>query len=176
MNIRENLEILKEKLLNTNMEKQMYRLHFLNYHKIGSGYGMHNKYGVIDWPYQPFVLPDGIKEAEAFKILSYFTDYVENKFNLEPCCFKSVFALNKLIDLEGLGFKHLNVAVSGNEENLCDLFTVTGRVERFEQSEYSSKYFEWYTNDVSLSEVQQIYEKIGKKVPDFKTLERKLQR
>lgn len=142
--------------------QNVYRLHYVNYHRIGENYGMDsNNIGVIDWSFRPFTLPSGMCREDAFKVLSYLTDYIEKKFDIESCSRESVATLDEVIDLDRLGFTRLNTRIGRNETNIINLFTVTGRLLLFKQSEYYSKYFNWYNENVALEEVKRIYDKCG---------------
>ncbi len=136
----------------------IYRLHHIEYLNIGENYG-YNITGIRDYTFRPFLLPDGLTEEESFKILSYLTDFLEKKLNIIPGSLISVMQLNMVLDLERLGFKR--VECNCDDERLKDLFTLYGRTERFNKSKYRKKYFEWYTEDVTIEEVKRIYAKIG---------------
>lgn len=68
--------------------------------------------------------------------------------------------MDKIIDLKRLGFTKLNIDICKTVE-VNDLFTITGRILLFKKSKYYSRYFEWYTENVSFQEVQNIYHKCG---------------
>ena len=188
MSLKENLEKLKSKIsdlsqtTNKNYEfeaeledhqignQNIYRLHYVNYHRIGEQYGKtDNNIGVIDWPFKPFMLPDGMSREDGFKVLSYLTDYIEKKLNLSPCSYKSVSNLNNVLDLERLGFKRVNTDV--NDNDIIDLFTVSGRLLLFKNSKNYQKYFEWYTESITYDEVKAIYDKCGINFYDLILLE-----
>lgn len=175
MNIKDILKNLKENLLSpTNLDYEfdaeledhqigsgnIYRLHYINYHRIGGNYYTYtNNIGIIDWPFKPFTLPYEMNREDAFKILSYLTDYIETELNLEPCSHKSVSTLDEVINLEKLMFKRPNMPVNTND--IIELFTVTGRLQLFKKNEYYPKYFEWYKEQINLEEVKNIYSKYG---------------
>ena len=143
--------------------QNIYRLYFIDYHRIGEHYRMHtpNNIGIINWPFKPFMLPKGMEREDAFKVLSYLTDFIEKDANLESCSFRSVEALDKVIDLERLGFKRLDVTLDDDSPEVIDLFTIRGRVLLFKQSKQYQKYFEWYTTGVTFDQVKEIYNKCG---------------
>ena len=105
--------------------KNIYRLYFINYHRIGEHYGRtgSDNVGMINWPFKPFMLPDGMNREDAFKVLSYLTDFIEKDSNLEPCSQRSVAALDRVIDLERLGFKRLDINLNDDSQEVIDLFT-----------------------------------------------------
>lgn len=142
--------------------QSIYRLYYIDYHRIGENYGMGpNNIGVINWPFKPFMLPDGMSREDAFKVLSYLTDFIEKDLNLESCSYKSVAMLDSAIDLERLGFKRLDIKLEGDFPEVINLFTITGRVLLFKKSKQYQKYFEWYVESVTKEEVEKIYNKIG---------------
>lgn len=138
----------------------VYRLHYINYHRIAETSGRLFNMGVIDDYCNPFLLPSGMSREDAFKVLSYLTDYIEDYFNLEPCSWSSVSLLDKAIDLKRLGFTRINMKVD-EDSDVIDLFTIDGRVLLFKFSKYYLKYFEWYTPGVTFEEVKSIYAGIG---------------
>lgn len=185
MNLKKKLEDLKNKIsnykeLNRDSEfyadldnhtlgnQNIYRLRYINYHRIGESYGMGpGNVGVINWPFKPFLLPKGMSRDDAFKVLSYLTDYIEGNLGIEECSRKSVELLEKTLDLERLDFRRLNISTDKIEEDIIDLFTVTGRLLLFKNSKYYSKYFEWYTEGVTFEEVEAIYKKSNIKFSDL---------
>ncbi len=141
-------------------DKNIYRMYYINYHRINeykrrTGHNI----GVINWPFKPFMVPEGMSRKDAFKVLSYLTDFIEKKCNLIPGSYKSVAMLNRVLDLERLGFKRIDKDIQINDNDVVDLFTVDGRLLLFKYSEYYQKYFEWYTEDISFDEVKAIYDK-----------------
>lgn len=147
--------------------QNVYRLHYLDYHRIGESYGMRpNNVSVMDFYFQPFLLPNKMSREESFKVLSYLTDYIEKEKHLLPCSLNSVAILDEILELDRLFFVKLNTSYDKCSNEVIDLFTVTGRVLLFKQSKYYSKYFEWYTENVTLEEVKTIYEKCGMEFTD----------
>ena len=80
-------------------------------------------------------------------------------YGTNPCSYQSVMALNNALDLERLGFTKIKANI--NDNDIIDLFTVSGRLQLFKNSKYYSKYFEWYTENTTLAEVKTIYAKYG---------------
>lgn len=174
LTLKEKLIALKEKLLKSMLPEEpsdaefyadledhrignqnIYRLYYVNYHRIGSTYGQ-SGIGMIDWAFDPFKLPEGMTREEAFKVLSYLTDFIERKDGIESCSFASVKMLNNVLDLERFGFKKVK---EEDESKILDLFTISGRVALFKKSSMYQRYFEWYSKGVSREEVEEIYAK-----------------
>ena len=144
--------------------QNIYRLYYVDYHRIGQGYGMkNNNIGIINWNFEPFMFPNGMTREEGFKVLSYFTDVIEKKENIDVGSFKSVKTLDENIALGRIGF----TKVKENDENkILNLFTVSGRVLLFKKSDLYQKYFEWYSENVALNEVKEIYTKYNMEFKD----------
>ena len=136
--------------------QKYYRLHYINYHNINRD---SNRRGMIDWPYKPFELPEGMSREDGFKVLSYLTDFIEQRDDVYEASWKSVGTLDGVISLERFGFKRLDF--TPGEEEIIDLFTIDGRIKRFKDSKYYSKYFNWYTSNITKEEVEVIYQKCG---------------
>lgn len=145
--------------------QNIYRLYFVNYHRIQEYDGRQdNNVGVVDWPCKPFMFPYGMTREEGFKVLSYLTDFIEKRDDVEECSLKSVRTLDGILDLERFGFKR----VQENDENkILNLFTVSGRLLLFKKSELYNKYFEWYIDNVTLEEVISIYSKYNMEFKDI---------
>lgn len=143
-------------------DQEIYRLYYINYHRIGENRSFNrNNVGVIDWPLKPFLLPVGMSREEAFKVLSYLTDYIERILNLEQCSQKSVMQLDEALNLERLCFRRLNMSFENDSDKIINLFTVAGRQLLFKRSKYYEMYFEWYTEGVTYEEVKEIYSRCG---------------
>ena len=149
-------------------EQNLYRLYYIHYHRIGEGRGMGpNNVGVIDWPFKPFMLPLGMSREDAFKVLSYFTDLIEASFGLEAGSFRSVEMLDEALDSEKLGFRKLKISLPRDTDDVINLFTVSGRILLFKNSDKYEKYFEWYHEAVTLDEVKEIYARSNTPFYDF---------
>ena len=145
--------------------QNIYRLYYINYHRIGENYGMGpNNIGLIDWPCKPFMLPEGMTREEGFKVLSYLTDFIEKRDDVEEGSLTSVRTLDSVLSNERFGFKRVEKT---DEDKILNLFTVGGRALLFKKSEYYEKYFEWYTENVTKEEVEEIYNKIGMEFRDI---------
>ena len=149
--------------------QNIYRLRYVNYHRYDGGAGA---IGVVDYKFTPFMLPDGMKREEAFRILSYLSDYIEKALKLEACSCNSVIELNRVLDLERLGFRRLSLTSQLPSNDVIDLFTVTGRLLLFKQMGDYNKYFEWYSEHVSLAEVKDIYAKYGIEFYDLERVDK----
>lgn len=175
MNTKEKLIEFKEKLLQLNIpisrdfefdteledhpigNQNIYRLYYINYHRIGEYHGHRkNNIGIINWRFNPFILPKEMTREEGFKVLSYLTDFIEKREDTESCSFKSVSTLDGVLNLERFGFTRVE---EKDESKILNLFTVDGRLLLFKRSNLYSKYFEWYVENVTKEEVESIYAK-----------------
>lgn len=162
MGLIDNIEF-NAKLRNHYVGKEnIYRLGFVWHYRFNHGKSL----GSTEWFGKPFMLPQGMSRNEGFKVLSYLTDFIEKEESYEPCSFQSVIALENILDLEQLGFRR----VEDNDMmiKVIDLFTVYGRKLYFKLSPYYHKYFEWYTENVTLEEVKNIYDKYNMEFQDIK--------
>ena len=146
MNLKEKLLKLKKEILSTELpvprelefnatledhpvgNQYIYRLYYVNYHRIEQ----RDNIGMINWPCKPFMFPKEMSREEGFKVLSYLTDFIEKRDDIEPCSLKSVRTLDSVLDLERFGF----IRVKEDDENkILNLFTVGGRLLLFKRSE-----------------------------------------
>lgn len=183
MSLKEKLLELKERLLSKEVpvpralefdatledhpigSQDIYRLYFVNYHRIGESYGRQdNNVGMINWSCKPFMFPEGMSREEEFKVLSYLTDFIEKREDIEPCSLKSVRTLDGVLDLERFGFKRVK---EDDENKILNLFTVSGRLLLFKRSNLYPKYFEWYVENVTLEDVTNIYSKYNMEFRDI---------
>ena len=154
MSLRETLELFVNRDYEFDAELEdhplgnqtKYRLYYMKYYR-----KQDSTVGAMDWPFIPFMLPEGMNREDAFKVLSYLTDFIERRLNLER-----------------LGFKRINETLDDNE--VIDLFTVAGRVELFKRSKHYSKYFEWYVENVTFDEVKDIYHKCNIEFSDLQEI------
>ena len=114
------------------------------------------------------MLPNGMTREDGFKVLSYLTDFIEKRKEIEPCSLKSVRTLDGVLDLERFGFTRINIQLPAESEDVINLFTVSGRLLLFKKSKLYPKYFEWYTEGVTLEEVKNIYDKYNMEFQDIK--------
>lgn len=135
--------------------QEVYRLYYVNYDRVLEYSGRRdNNISVIEASYKPFLLPKGMTRMEGFKVLSYLTDFIEKREDVEDCSWKSVEMLDNVLNLEELGFTR---SQENNEDNILNLFTINGRLLLFKKSALYQKYFEWYTENVTFDEIVAIY-------------------
>ena len=145
--------------------QNIYRLYYINYHRIGENYGMVlNNIGLVNLPCKPFMLPIGMTREEGFKVLSYLTDFIEKRDDVEEGSLRSVRTLDSVLSNERFGFRRIEET---DEDKILNLFTVGGRALLFKRSEYYKKYFEWYVEGITREEVAEIYSKIGMEFRDI---------
>lgn len=145
---------------NYDIEKEtFYRLYYIHYHPIGKGH-----IGTTSCSFEPFSLPKGMEKEDAFKVLSYLTDFIEQKPGIEKASLKSLEILDSIIDLEDLGFKRKKYLPINTP--VVNLYTVTGIVDQFEHKFHYSTQVNWYTPNITKEEVKEIYGKKGLSFPD----------
>lgn len=101
-----------------------------------------------------FELPRNMSKEDAFKVLSYYFDLLgSDSSDLE----KSIY-LNQLLNIEENKFK-IHHSSSLKPDDITSLYVInTGRLD-FKESEHYSKYFEWYTPNVTFDEIKCIFSK-----------------
>lgn len=150
-----------------------YRLHYVEFYRRNEQIDPRpDNIGITNWPCSTFMLPEGMTREEGFKILSYLTDFIEKRKDTEVCSLKSVRTLDGVLDLDRFGFQK----VTTNPKDVIDLFTVSGRILLFKQSEFYEKYFEWYTENVTRREIEKIYKKYNMTFEDIIWLDKPVQR
>ena len=150
--------------------QSIYRLYYINYSKT-SEENTKIRTEVIDWPFSLFTLPSNMNREDAFKVLSYLFDYIENKLELTPGSYKSVKILNEVLNIKRLGFEKLDYNVDSLSNDVINLYILSGNLSKFKKSRHHSKYFEWYKENVKLSEVKRIYKKSKIKYYDLESVD-----
>ena len=160
------------------------------FRKYGSGDMMVGQtYGVSS----PFRLPDEMSIEDACKVVSYLSNMVETENDIEPASEKSVIAVSNI--LENYGFRKVESKEKGHFhavstfvpfskiktafpagqpiEGVVDLFTVGGDFRVFKRSDMHDRYFDWYTENVTKQDVENIYKNIRREylLPEDKTYE-----
>ena len=128
----------------------------LYYEGIIDASNMKNKY--VKSQFLPFLFPNGMSMNDGFKVLSYLIDYMYEYYGIEVGSYKSISVLDKLINLECLGFRRCNLEENVDVLNLC---VTNQRIPLFRFSDVNFKITDWYSYGVSELEVIKIYEKCG---------------
>lgn len=130
----------------------------------------------------PFRLPRKMSIQDACKVVSYLSDKVERKHNLEVGSEKSVTMLINILNKYGFekvenkeeefcysvsqyGTKQdiiTDFPVGEKIEGVVDLFTVNGDCNLFKKTNLYKRYFDWYCKGVTKQEVTDIYKNLGK--------------
>ena len=137
--------------------------------KIGETYGVSSK----------FSIPKNTTLEDACKIISYLSETIEKKENLTAGWQESViktsqklqdFGFNKIENTK-IGYihavskytQHLEINdIIPEETDTLDLFTISGNLSLFENSDISKRYFNWFTEGITTSDVTEIYKKLDK--------------
>ena len=182
MNLKNTLIELKEKLLENKLllnrdyefnekledhqipNSNVYRLFFVEYYRAFEYPGRNDdNINTTKWVFKPFLLPNGMRQEEAFKVLSYFIDYIGKPISLKKSTAKNVAILNELLDIDKLGFTRIDNNLEVDDDKIINLFVVSGRTALFKKNDLYNKYFKWYHKGVTLEEVIKIYHKCGLK-------------
>lgn len=119
---------------------------------------------IIVEPFSPFMFPKGLSFLEGLKVLSYLTDFIEKREDIEEASRSSVATLNSVLDLERYGFSRV---LDKNSIDVIPLYTVFGRIALFKNTKYYDSYFDWYIPNVTREEVINIYSKINMEFKDI---------
>ena len=93
------------------------------------------------------------------------TNFIEEDNKGDFAYLNYMQTLNLVLDIPRFGFKRVSPK---EDDKMVDLFFVTGRVKLFKDSSAYNKYFEWYKENVSKEEVEEIYHRIGMEFEDLK--------
>ena len=174
--ILDNLNKSRDYEFNPNLEEHdvaltnTFRLHYLDYYRVGEEYRIStNNIGVLEWVSKPFQFPEGMSFEEGFKVLSYLTDFIEKRSDVDVCSLTSVRILSSVLQLDRFGFKQVKEI---DDSDITDLFTINGRISLFKNSEFYPNYFEWYKKGVSKKEVISIYKKYDMEFKDIIWIDR----
>ncbi|MBO5394310.1 MAG: hypothetical protein J6A28_00175 [Clostridia bacterium] len=175
--IDQNKKVVGHRLRGVPIEKNKIRLLYVALEKLkeeGSEAKLSKTYCVSS----PYMIPYGMTIEQACKVISYLSEKVESEQDIEPATQQSVFAVIKLLDeygfrkLEGFsnGYAHTVTKYNPAEKiagipkspvfGVVDLFTVGGHMKRFEKSDMSSRFFDWFTPGVEKAEIDMIYASI----------------
>ena len=124
----------------------------------------------------PFMIPKGMGIENACKIVSYLSEKLEKEYNVEPASEDSVALVSR--ELANYGFEKLECDYTPGhyhsisqyhllskietefDEGLkatTDLITYDGNKRLFKKSVLGSKYFNWFTENVTKEDVIDIY-------------------
>ena len=158
------------------------RLIYVAIEKYNSRFDLKDKLGTIYNSSSPFKIPEGMTMQEAYKVISYISELVERTYNKEPASSDSVALTSYTLGNYGFekidgyqkGYSHSTEEYTGRGKVIrettipatMDLYTVGGDFSQFKKSNLYSKYFNWFTENVSIEEVQAIYDRLGLQLPN----------
>ena len=167
-------EKCNEQILPLSANNGIFCQHFVYCSKIDCStyYGVKMVKEMHDFATRKFVLPEGMSAVDAFKVLSFLTSFVKQAEGYEECSALTVQRVDDLI--EHFGFRHLEpegqspfTFTRTNFEPCTHLFTVGGNFKYFKSTVYADDYFEWFSENVTIKEVKDIYAKLGMQMPDL---------
>ena len=128
-------------------------------HNLGNYIRIIHYYASYSYPYahdtettfDTFKLPDNITYEDFFKIISYYSDKIDEKIEC-VCSVESAKYLNNILPLLG--------CIKETEEvnNVFPVYICNGLIR---MGDGFPKYYEWYTKNVSIEEIKMIYTKYG---------------
>ena len=166
------------------MNELKIRLCYVSFEKFKSYASYETKLGQTYGVSSTFKAPKNMSLPEVCMVVSYLSDRIELKNNLEPACEESVIKVSnhlekfgfEKIDSEGKGHYHrvynrnallnkcIKTGMLDKEKNdVVYLFTVGGDVKLFEKSDLNDRYFDWYIENVTTEEFKDIYKNVSKK-------------
>lgn len=158
----------REQILPLSANNGIFCQHYVYCSKFENAGEMHKE--MHDFATRKFVLPEGMSAEDAFKVLSFLTRFVEQAEGYEEC--SAVCIVDDLI--ERFKFRHIEpkgkstfIFERTNFEPCTHLFTVNGNFKYFKRSAYAKDYFEWFSENVTIKEVKDIYAKLGMQMPDL---------
>ncbi len=132
----------------------------------------------------PFKIPEGMSMEDACKVVSYLSLMVEKKYNIEPATEKSVAMVSKILTnygferIDGYNHGHIHAVLAldnpfkrittkveqccGEIDGVADLFTIDANFKLFQKTDLYDRYFEWFTEGVTMQDVENIYKNIGR--------------
>ena len=148
MNTKDNLLRFRRKMNNLKkslVDTSLFSIHYVELHSKESNLKNHNATS------DTFMYPDEITKDEAHKLISYLikSDSEDGKIT-----FESVSKTSK--KLESAGFIRIPYCYNHSTE----LFIVEGDKELFKKSRYNDLYFDWYTEDYTIEEIESIKGKL----------------
>ena len=123
---------------NINEDIDIYRFHGIKYYD-NSANICHETHYVSN----NFKLPVDMSKEDSFKVLSFIIDNIDSINNFEKY-------------IENIGFEVINEPVKRKDDKVIELFKVTGKIKRFKISKYYDKYFNWYINNVTKENIDEI--------------------
>lgn len=145
----------------------LYRFKFLEYNEIKSVYGP--KFDETNvYVFKEFTFPYGMSKEDAFKVISFLLD--STKLIIKADTGRNVDVANKDVikhtdkALGLAGFNRIKDDAFNNFDGVTDLYLVSGNLKKFKKSSEYKKYFNWYVDDVTEQDVEEIYKSIGSNI------------
>lgn len=143
-------------------EMKVFRLRYLEYEKVGNLKKVSLK-EKCNFSFIKFVLPEGMSEEEAFKVISFIHEMVTKKYGLSKFGLASVRATDEM--LNSFHFSRLHDA---KETPCVDLLTLDNNSKCFfKDLDAFEKRYNWFVPDVKKEEVENIYSSLGLALPNL---------
>lgn len=146
----------------------IFDIRHVDYTVIKSPAGKQNKSTTLNLPRlyisQTLVAPQGMNLEDVCKVISFLTEQTANTKNLSTQSLENIFAVEHILSDYGFAsYFYSNKSTQAIQEH--QIFYLEGNIMAFESSYMYKDYFEWYTPNISETEIQAIYSKIGKTLP-----------
>ena len=107
--------------------------------------------------YDVFTLPEGMTEEDAFQVLSYLFDKVEDLYACSRNSEILVSTVNLFLNLYCHFKREKNI---DDEYSVIELFVFQNRESKIAYNRNNNSYFDWYIPNVTKEMVEAIYEKL----------------
>lgn len=109
----------------------------------------------IKWALNEHVFPCEISREDSFKLLSFVIDETRRKAKKEESFIDSLIKVDKV--LPSLGFTKVPF---GSFSRPVDLFIIEGDKRCFTHTKDYQRYFDWYKENISKEEAEEIFDKM----------------
>ena len=145
MGLKKDFINLNKKDLNNKLTTNIvYRLHYVNF----------NKDQNEDMSFETFRYYYNLEEEYVFAIVSFIKDLVNREYSKYTILLHKAILIDAL--LEFFGFERVIEKV--DDENITDLFLITGSIRKFKESNHYDKYINWYIPNITYEDIMLIHE------------------
>ena len=151
MSKNDNVSKLKKKLIDFKkslVDSTLFKIHYVEL------YDKKTKKKNINATSDCYMYPDEISREDALKLISYIVKSTKDELKEKEISLKTVAVASRKLD--SYGFVRIPYCYSPTDE----LYVVNGDREVFKKSKHNYMYFDWYTEDYTMEEIDSIKGKI----------------
>ncbi len=160
MELLDKLKDLRNTILHKTRMRRVFRFHYLSLKNVN---GQND--GVTELVCNKFMSPLGMDEDDSFIVLSYLYDKFGKVLGSNVSDFWRVHVLNQV--MFAYGFVKINDQI--NSDRISELYVLEGDVEKHMKLKNNTF---WYTPDVSLDIVRDIYGEMGEIFKDLDSVDK----